>query len=82
MLRAFHSWRSEAAQFASSLQSYIALEVIEPAWAEFGACLGKARDLDEVVGLHEGMLAKLVEVRGAWSGSCEGCGGPCGAGCV
>ncbi|KFM28409.1 Gamma-tubulin complex component 3 [Auxenochlorella protothecoides] len=61
MLRAFHSWRSEAAQFASSLQSYIALEVIEPAWAEFGACLGKARDLDEVVGLHEGMLAKLVE---------------------
>lgn len=64
MLRAFHSWRSEAAQAVANLQCYVSLEVLEPAWRAFVKALPQARDLDAVLELHEGMLAAITEVGG------------------
>ncbi|KAK2077944.1 hypothetical protein QBZ16_003812 [Prototheca wickerhamii] len=61
MLRAFHAWRSEAAQFAASLQSYVSLEVIEALWTDFLRKVPKAADLDELVRLHEDTLARVTE---------------------
>lgn len=56
VLRAFHARRAEMASFVTSLQYYIAFEVLEPNWTKLTAALPRAADLDGVIALHEGTL--------------------------
>lgn len=56
VLRAFHARRAEMASFLTSLQYYIAFEVLEPNWGKLSAALPRAADLDAVIALHEGTL--------------------------
>lgn len=60
VLRAFHARRAEMASFVTSLQYYIAFEVLEPNWAKLMAALPKTADLDAVIALHEGTLQALA----------------------
>ncbi|KAL4446262.1 hypothetical protein ABPG77_003069 [Micractinium sp. CCAP 211/92] len=60
VLRAFHARRAEMASFVTSLQYYIAFEVLEPNWAKLTAALPGAADLDAVITLHEGTLQALA----------------------
>ncbi len=56
MLRTFHAYRAEMANFVTSLQNYMVFEVLEPYWAKLTTALPKAADLDGVIALHDNTL--------------------------